>query len=450
MKVLHITPHLGGGVGTVVRNYLEYVNRNSPNEHSLLSLEILNDQSKEFLFKIKCDFVEQAFLTPTLITDSIDDSDVVLVHWWNHPLLQYFLMNVTLPESRLIFWSHISGSPTPNSFCQFALSYPDRFIFTTPLSRFSNEVNTLSVEAQSKIGCIWSTAGVERLSPFDENRDAEQLDGVSYVGNLDYTKLHKGFLEACSTLISMGHHVNVIGPNTDDFLKDLQKVPMNQRPVVHGFVSEKRKFEILQNSRIFGYPLARHNYATCDQALQEAMFFGTVPVVLNNPMETYMVKHRVNGLVASSLTEYSKLVGELIEDKNEFKKLRENSRDFARKAYSIKKMADSWENEFALLLKTKKKKRQCLKQIRGHELRGCEVFIESLGSNSALFKFHLDATTNQESLILESQIKCLSSLPQWSSSSKSTPSHYSSHFPDDPVLRQWARLTRFIPCDQVQ
>ena len=450
MKVLHITPHLGGGVGTVVRNYLEYVNRNSPNEHSLLSLEILNDQSKEFLFKIKCDFVEQAFLTPTLITDSIDDSDVVLVHWWNHPLLQYFLMNVTLPESRLIFWSHISGSPTPNSFCQFALSYPDRFIFTTPLSRFSNEVNTLSVEAQSKIGCIWSTAGVERLSPFDENRDAEQLDGVSYVGNLDYTKLHKGFLEACSTLISMGHHVNVIGPNTDDFLKDLQKVPMNQRPVVHGFVSEKRKFEILQNSRIFGYPLARHNYATCDQALQEAMFFGAVPVVLNNPMETYMVKHRVNGLVASSLTEYSKLVGELIDDKNEFKKLRENSRDFARKAYSIKKMADSWENEFALLLKTKKKKRQCLKQIRGHELRGCEVFIESLGSNSALFKFHLDATTNQESLILESQIKCLSSLPQWSSSSKSTPSHYSSHFPDDPVLRQWARLTRFIPCDQVQ
>jgi len=445
--VLHITPHLGGGVGTVVRNYLEYVNRNSPNEHSLLSLEILNDQSKEFLFKIKCDFVEQAFLKPTLITDSIDDSDVVLVHWWNHPLLQYFLMNVTLPESRLIFWSHISGSPIPNSFCQFALSYPDRFIFTTPLSQFSNEVNILSVEARSKIGCIWSTAGVERLSPFDENRDVEQLDGVSYVGNLDYTKLHKGFLEACSTLISMGHHVNVIGPNTDDFLKDLQKIPINQRPVVHGFVSEKRKFEILQNSRIFGYPLARHNYATCDQALQEAMFFGTVPVVLNNPMETYMVKHRVNGLVASSLTEYSKLVGELIDDKNEFKKLRENSRDFARKAYSIKKMADSWENEFALLLKTKKKKRQCLKQIRGHELRGCEVFIESLGSNSALFKFHLDASTNQESLIGESQIKCLSSLPQWSSSSKSTPSHYSSHFPDDPVLRQWARLTRSVSGD---
>lgn len=109
----------------------------------------------------------------------------------------------------------------------------------------------------------------------------------------------------------------------------------------------------------------------------------------------------------------------------------------------LKKMADSWENEFGLLLKTKKKKkRQCLKQVTGHELKGCDVFIESLGSNSAVFKFHRDATTNKESLIGESQIKCLSSLPQWSSSSKSTPSHYSAHFPDDPVLRQWARLTR--------
>ena len=442
MKVLHITPHLGGGVGTVVRNYLEYVRRNSPSEHLLLSLETLNDQSKEFLLKIKCDFAEQAFLKPTLITDLIDVSDIVLVHWWNHPLLQYFLMNVTLPESRLIFWSHISGSPTPNSFCQFALSYPDRFIFTTPLSQFSNEVNILSVEAQLKIGCIWSTAGVERLSSFDDNKDMDRRDGVCYVGNLDYTKLHKGFLEACSSLISMGHHLNVVGPNTEDFLEDLQKVPISKRPAVHGFVGEERKFEILRNSRIFGYPLARHNYATCDQALQEAMFFGTVPVVLNNPMETYMVKHRVNGLVASSLAEYTKFVSELIEDKNELKKLSENSREFAREAYSIEKMADSWENEFGLLLKTKKKKRQCLKQVTGHELKGCDVFIESLGSNSAVFKFHRDATTNKERLIGESQIKCLSSLPQWSSSSKSTPSHYSAHFPDDPVLRQWARLTR--------
>ena len=270
----------------------------------------------------------------------------------------------------------------------------------------------------------------------------DRRDGVCYVGNLDYTKLHKGFLEACSSLISMGHHLNVVGPNTEDFLEDLQKVPISKRPAVHGFVGEERKFEILRNSRIFGYPLARHNYATCDQALQEAMFFGTVPVVLNNPMETYMVKHRVNGLVASSLAEYTKFVSELIEDKNELKKLSENSREFAREAYSIEKMADSWENEFGLLLKTKKKKRQCLKQVTGHELKGCDVFIESLGSNSAVFKFHRDATTNKERLIGESQIKCLSSLPQWSSSSKSTPSHYSAHFPDDPVLRQWARLTR--------
>lgn len=442
MRVLHITPHLGGGVGTVVRSYLEYASRNSLIEHSLISLESVNEESKKLLKSINCEFTEKSFFEIEKIIDSIANSDVVLVHWWNHPLLQYFLMKIDLPPSRLVFWSHISGNPAPNNFCRFILEYPDRFIFTTPLSYFVPEVNALPSNSTNNLGCIWSTAGVERLLSFEKYRSIEDLEDISYVGNLDYTKVHKEFLALCAALTISGNLVNVIGPTTEEFLSDLNDLPSNQRPIVHGYVDEKLKFQLLAGSKIFGYPLARHNYATCDQSLQEALFFGAVPVVLNNPMESYMVKHGVTGLVARSPREYLTFVEDLMKSENEYERLRSNAKSFARDAYSVKRMADAWDSEFRAMLKIEKRKRRCLQQIRGNELKPYEVFLESLGHQCALFKYHADANTADSLSIAEAQLRCLASHYQWSSSTKSTPSHFAQHFSDDPLLRKWSEFTK--------
>jgi glycosyltransferase involved in cell wall biosynthesis len=443
MKVLHLTPHLGGGVGTVLRSYLSYVLANSLGEHMLFSLESINEESKIHLKNIGCKFVENAFSKNEELKDAISASDVVLVHWWNHPLLQHFLMNVSIPDSRLVFWSHISGSTAPNNFSQYALGYPDRFIFTTPLSYFVNEIKIAGIPLQQRLGCIWSTAGVERLTVYHTETKISDLKEISYVGNLDYTKVHKDFLKLCSDLIKRGKHVNVIGPTTKDFLGDLEELPTSTRPNVYGYVDEVTKFELLSKSRIFGYPLARHNYATCDQALQEAMFFGVVPVVLNNPMESYMVKHGTTGLVARSPREYLEFVEELAENNTEYERLRDNSRRFANEAYSIQRMARSWDSEFHQMLSRAKKKRKCLREVKGREIKASEVFIESLASSSSLFQYHFDAATIEDRSIAESQIRCLSALPQWSSTTKSTPSHYAGLFKDDAHLSEWARLTRY-------
>lgn len=429
-------------MGTVVRSYLEYSSRNSLFEHSLISLESINEESKKLLIKIDCSFSENGFFEIENLIDSIANSDVVLVHWWNHPLLQHFLMKTDLPPCRLVFWSHISGTPAPNNFCRSMLEYPDRFIFTTPLSYFAPEVYEISSNLKNKLDCIWSTAGVERLRSFEKDSAIEDLTDILYVGNLDYTKVHKDFLATCAALINSGNRVNVIGPTTEEFLRDVGILPTSQRPIVHGYVDEKIKFQFLASSKIFGYPLARHNYATCDQSLQEALFFGTVPVVLNNPMESYMVKHGVTGLVAKNSGEYLTFIEGLMNDGNEYIKLRSNAKSFARDAYSVKRLATVWESEFRMLLKVEKKKRQCLQQTRGIELKPSDVFIESLGHQAALFKYHSDADTNDSLSIAEAQLRCLASLPQWSSLTKSTPSHFAQHFADDTLLKRWSDLTR--------
>ena len=38
--VLHITPHLGGGVGSVLLNYINYDLKNSTNEHTIATLDM--------------------------------------------------------------------------------------------------------------------------------------------------------------------------------------------------------------------------------------------------------------------------------------------------------------------------------------------------------------------------------------------------------------------------
>ncbi len=429
-------------MGTVVRSYLEHSTRSSFFEHTLISLESLNEESKQLLKSINCTSSENAFFEPEGLIDLIAKSDVVLVHWWNHPLLQYFLMKTDLPPCRLVFWSHISGTPAPNNFCRFILEYPDRFIFTTPLSYFVPEVNEISSYQKRNFGCIWSTAGVERLMRFDQDKSTEDLLDVSYVGNLDYTKVHKDFLALCVDLIESGNRVNVVGPTTEEFLRDLKNVQINQRPTIYGYVDEKTKFELLASSKIFGYPLARHNYATCDQSLQEALFFGAVPVVLNNPMESYMVRHGVTGLVARNSREYLTFVKSLVSDGTEYKRLRHNAKSFARKVYSIASLAEEWESEFRAMLKLEKQKRYCLEKMCGKELKPSDVFLESLGHQAALFKYHSDAVTDEALSIAEAQLRCLSSLPQWSSFTKSTPSHFAQNFSPDPLLRRWSELTR--------
>lgn len=425
-----------------MRSFLEHSSRSPFFEHTLISLESLNEESKKLLESINCTFSENMFFELEGLIGSIANSDVVLVHWWNHPLLQHFLMKTDLPPCRLVFWSHISGTPAPNNFCRFILEYPDRFIFTTPLSYFVPEVNEISSKPKENFGCIWSTAGVERLMSFEKDWLIEDLEDISYVGNLDYTKVHEDFLVLCAALINTGNRINVVGPTTEEFLRDFEKLPVGQRPIVHGYVDEKVKFQLLARSKIFGYPLARHNYATCDQSLQEALFFGAVPVVLNNPMESYMVKHGVTGLVARNSREYLTFVKGLTSDETEYKKLRSNAKSFARNAYSIKRLVEEWENEFHTMLRVEKKKRYCLEQTIGKKLKPSDVFLESLGHQSALFRYHASANTSDSLSIAEAQVRCLSSLPHWSSLTKSTPTHFAQCFADDALLKCWSNLTR--------
>ena len=47
INIMHITPHLGGGVGTVLLDYLEYTQHNNNFNHSVYCLDYANDNAKK-------------------------------------------------------------------------------------------------------------------------------------------------------------------------------------------------------------------------------------------------------------------------------------------------------------------------------------------------------------------------------------------------------------------
>src|SRR3989338_4970404 len=180
-KILHITPHLGTGVGTVVLNYLKKVVKNQHFEHRVVCLDYANKNSiivsKKIGFKLWGDMSKKKEDVLSLIAKS----DIVLVHWWNHPLLYDFLVREKLPPNRIIFWSHVLGSVPP---------------------KYKKNMNS-----------IWSTGGVERLKHIKHQKH----DGfnVGYIGTVDYTKLNPDFFDMSqSANIPNVKFIVVGGPNS--------------------------------------------------------------------------------------------------------------------------------------------------------------------------------------------------------------------------------------------
>ena len=110
-NILHITPHLGGGIGTVLLKWLCF---DKTNNHCVITLDYANDYAVSVCKDNNIPLLSQ--ISRPEITEKIIKADIVVVHFWNHPLLYDFLIRTFLPESRLIFWSHVSGANPPYVF----------------------------------------------------------------------------------------------------------------------------------------------------------------------------------------------------------------------------------------------------------------------------------------------------------------------------------------------
>jgi len=437
-KILHIMPHLGGGAGRVVLNYLSAGQNDPLFIHQIATLDFANQKALDIATAIGVTVSDEMSQHPERLLELIAEADIVLMHWWNHPLLYDFLVRSTLPPCRLIMWSHVAGFTPPYVFTKKILNYSDWFVFTTPLSWQAKEVRALSPQRQQKFRSIWSTAGINYV----ENVKPVEHKGfnVGYIGTVDYAKLHPDFLQICAKIDIPGVKFIVCGGSKEAIIKqEAEDLGIADKFNFTGEVSDIKKY--LSIFDVFGYPLSPNHYGTCDQVLAESMAAGVVPVVLDNPMEKNMIKDEITGLVAKDATAYVEAIVNLYKNNDLLLKLSNNAREYAKKVFSVENMAEDWQKLFLEVLTLQKSIKKWPISITG-EILPKDIFLESLGKYGLPFIKYCQANSDQEKEKAIKDIKSLGKLSNWRSSSKGTVHQYLSFFLSDKCLAEWSLLMK--------
>lgn len=434
-SILHITPHLGGGVGSVLLNYLAKAKENSDFTHQVLSLEYANEKAQQASRTTGFALKDKMSLDHDGILSAIAEADIVLIHWWNHPLLYALLVRESLPPARIIFWSHISGFHAPYVFNKPALRYPDLFVFTAPLSFDVPEVKQLPGERQKALRVIWSTGGVEHTASVQTKPHSGFNAG--YIGTVDYCKMHPHFLKMSSNVAIPDIHFIVCGGPSEKQIQDQAgQYGGDKRFTFTGQINNINNY--LEIFDVFGYPLAPYHYGTCEQSLGESMAAGIPPVVLANRTESHIVEHGVTGIVAQDEDAYAQAIEGLYLNPDLRRRLADNARKAARERYSLDLMVNRWEDIFNEALRFPKTPRQWTGSRQGKNVSPANIFIESLGTYGRKFENSLTARNEKSrKAALDSIKKLYGSSQLWRATTRGTANHYALFFPDDDDLKLW-------------
>jgi len=367
-------------------------------------------------------------------------ADIVLIHWWNHPLLYAFLVRETIPPARIIFWSHVSGFHAPYVFSETLLHYPDLFVFTSPLSLETPEVKNLPEHRQKDLRVIWSTGGIEHVAAVQSR--PHQGFKAGYIGTVDYSKMHPGFLRMSSRARIPGKQFIICGGPSEKRIQEEALQYEGGKPFLFtGQVTDIAPY--LSEFDVFGYPLAPYHWGTCEQALGESMAAGVPPVVWANRAERFIVQDGVTGMVAGDEKAYSQALEELHRNPELRRKLSGNAREAAGKQFSLDLMVSRWEQVFSEVLNIPKTARKWSGRCHGKTASPHNIFLESLGDHGREFISSLKADHAGDKQTAGDRIRKLGeSSYLWRSKTRGTPHHYHHFFPEDKILKLWSGYLR--------
>jgi len=305
MKVLHVTPHLGGSVGkahATLRAALPEVV-----EQTFVLLEAPRD--RRFIDRIEAAGA-RVVLADNLaqIASLARAADIVQFEFWNHPRMFECLARAQFPAMRSVFWSHISGLSKP-LISPTLIEEASRFVFTTEASLSVASVAALADREHKKIAVINSGFGFVNASP----RSARgRKPGIAYLGAVDFATMHPGFFDAIDALTGDGVEILVWG-DFDPSGPVAARARAMRHPRRVSFMGQAPDSSVaLENADIFLYPLQRDHSETAENALVEAMSLGLTPLVLNNPAEMAIVRDAETGFVAQSIEELGSLLDMLL------------------------------------------------------------------------------------------------------------------------------------------
>jgi hypothetical protein len=353
MRLLHVTAHLGGGVGKVLSRLVEESSRTQDGiRHTVACLEALE----------KTHFAEhlrrsggQLEICPSeqRLQDLVRQADVVQVEWWHHPAVARWMCAGELPAMRLVVWSHVSGLHAPVIPAAFAAA-PHRFLFTSPCSLKHPRLAGLAPDMRSRVDAIFSSGGFGDL-PMPPKRPRQGFLRVGYVGTLNFAKLHPGLMDYLAAVDLPDFRLALVGDATtgDELLAKATAAGVADRLELKGYradvAPELAQFDVL------AYLLNPLHYGTTENALLEAMAMGVVPVVLDNPAERELIEHNETGLIVDCPAAFADALRRLATRHDERERLSENAVRSTREKFAVARTASRLSTHYRAVLEEEKR-----------------------------------------------------------------------------------------------
>ena len=422
-NILHIIPHAGGGVGAVIRAILAAESvPECPYKHTVASLEYLNEVTKKHFTRYRIPWTDEiGAIRQQELPALVDAADIVLAHWWNHPLMMQFLFR-GLPPARLIMWSHVNGFFPPQVFFPALFEMPERFVFTSETSFTAPAIQLLPDRVKARLRVIRSCSGIpegaenvcEKVNPFQ----------AGYLGTVESCKMHHDFLSMCANANIPSPYIVAGGPAHEELRKRAKAMNLAPRFNILGPVTDPKA--IYRQLHVFAYPLSPRHYGTGEQVLIEAMAYGAVPVVLSNPPEKAIVNHGETGLVAESAADFSAELRMLMDNPAERNRLAHGGHRFVMEECGIEHSIRAFHALFDETLRLPKQPRKLKLQPLDGVTYGSplHLFMASLGDaeerrmfEKAFHNHHVDKFHDD-----------------FASKTRGTPFHYLSMLGYDPQL----------------
>jgi glycosyltransferase involved in cell wall biosynthesis len=423
MRVLHLTSHLGGGVGRALSGITAYNRSHSNNiEDSYICLEAAQDSRYADLITASG---AELLISPNSaqMRRAIEAADIVQIEWWHHPLMAEKLVELGDIPAHWVVWSHTSGLHYPSIPPSFS-RIPHAFIASSTAT--INLLETDRRERRNLLAYVSSTGGFDDF-PLPVARDNRRSPRCGYLGSLSPAKLHPDIIQFVK---AVGHHDFVINVSGDSAANPkLEENVRSQGPesqiVLHGFCAAPQN--VLPTFDLFIYLLNPTHYGTTENALLEAMACGAVPIVLNNPVESAIVQHGVTGFVVDSPETFAQTVHYLIDHPDERQRIGLASAQAVRQDFSTKRSAQKLAKIYRTVLERSKESAD-FSSVFGKT--PADMFLSCLGKYASLFD------EGKELSLRDSRLK----VPFLYEQSKSSARQFLRYFPHDARLDAWGAM----------
>ncbi|NJA06638.1 glycosyltransferase family 4 protein [Methylococcaceae bacterium WWC4] len=422
IRVLHITPHLGGGVGKALSGLArQAAGENAGVSHRFICLEAL--EKTQFVEAITSlgdpNFAVEVCPSPDRLRVAMAEADIVQFEFWNHPLLPKYLCEAELPPHRALFWCHISGLGNPRIPAGLA-AIADRWVFTSACSLDNPVFADLSDAERQSLGVV-SSAGLADLPPLPQRLGRPPRLG--YVGTLNFAKLHPRFVEFLAAVPLADLRVKLLGDIANRAQLQARCIAAG-RPELLEFAgySEDIVAELAELD-ILVYLLNPLHYGTAENALIEAMAMGVVPIVLDNPAERRIVTHGQTGLVVNGPADFAEALSDLINQPERRRALAQQAAEFARTRYTFAEMTAGLNTHYLDLMNAEKRQ-PAYAAVFGN--RPCDWFKAFQNPNGP---YADDGSIPAGADLAHGDFE----------RSKGSVFHFLKYFPDNPRLRSWSR-----------